>query len=349
MTREANFERLLTALQCGTPDYVPLVELGIHQKIKEAYLGRPVNTLQDEIDFALAAGYDYVKLQPVINMNPANIQPKGELISTKTAPDTDRVWASEHDGIIQSMEDFERYIWPKKDDISYTRFEEIAPLLPEGIKVIGQYGDIFTMVWEVMGFENFSMALFTDPAIVEALFDKIGGLIFSMFENMATFNYVGALWYSDDIAYASGMIISPTALRKYLFPWMKKIGDVAKKHNLPLIYHSDGVLWDVFEELIAMGVTAIHPIEPKAMDIIEVKRRVAGKLCVIGNIDLGYTLTRGTPEETAEEVKEKLRTVAPGGGYCLGSSNSIPDYVKPENFRAMVDTCKQFGKYPINI
>ena len=60
MTREANFERLLTALRCGTPDYVPLVELGIHQKIKDAYLGRPVNTLQDEIDFALAAGYDYV-------------------------------------------------------------------------------------------------------------------------------------------------------------------------------------------------------------------------------------------------------------------------------------------------
>jgi uroporphyrinogen decarboxylase len=96
-------------------------------------------------------------------------------------------------------------------------------------------------------------------------------------------------------------------------------------------------------------VNAIHPIEPKAMDILEVKKRYGGKLCVIGNIDLGYTLTRGSPEETESEVKEKLRTVAPGGGYCLGSSNSIPEYVKPENFRAMVETTKKYGKYPISL
>ena len=83
------------------------------------------------------------------------------------------------------------------------------------------------------------------------------------------------------------------------------------------------------------------------MDIVKVKERVKGKLCVIGNVDLGYTLTRGTPEETAAEVKEKLGLLAPGGGYCLGSSNSVPDYVKAENYRAMVETTKAFGKYPI--
>jgi uroporphyrinogen decarboxylase len=83
------------------------------------------------------------------------------------------------------------------------------------------------------------------------------------------------------------------------------------------------------------------------MDIVKVKEQVKGKLCVIGNVDLGYTLTRGTPEETAEEVKEKIRLLAPGGGYCLGSSNSVPDYVKVENYRAMVETTKDFGKYPI--
>lgn len=349
MTCTANFSRLLTALRCGEPDYVPLVELGIHPSIKSAFLGRPITCLMDEIDFAAAAGYDYVKLQPIINMNPANIKPKGEAASHKTAPSTDRVWASEHDGIIQSMEDFERYIWPKIEDISYSRFEQIAPLLPEGMKVIGQYGDIFTLVWEMMGFENFSMALFMDTALVEALFETIGSLIFSMYENMAEIDCVGALWFSDDIAYASGLMISPDALRQYLFPWIKKMGDVARAHDLPFMYHSDGVLWDVFDDLIAAGVNAIHPIEPKAMDILEVKKRVAGKLCVIGNIDLAYTLTRGTPEETAEEVKTRIRQIAPGGGYCLGSSNSVPEYVKPENFRAMVETCKTIGKYPINI
>ena len=347
MIRKPDFRRLETALWCKEPDFVPLVELGIAKSIKENYLGRPVVSLQDEIDFSAKAGYDFIKLQPIIDMNPGKIQPRSVRLTTKTAEGADRVWASEHEGIITGWEDFDSYLWPRKEDISYERFDKIRPLLPEGMKVIGQYGDIFTMAWGMMGFENFSMALYMEPEIVKALFNKIGELLLSMYENMVTFDFVGALWYSDDIAYASGLLISPEALRAYFFPWLKKIGDIAKKYHLPFLYHSDGVLWDVFDDIIDSGVNAIHPIEPKAMDIREVKRKYQGKLCVIGNIDLGYTLTRGTPEETAREVKDKIRTLAPGGGYCLGSSNSIPEYVKPENFRAMVDTTKQFGAYPI--
>jgi len=48
-------------------------------------------------------------------------------------------------------------------------------------------------------------------------------------------------------------------------------------------------------------------------------------------------------------VKERIRELAPGGGYGVAASNSIPDYVKPENFSAMVEAVKKYGKYPINI
>jgi uroporphyrinogen decarboxylase len=81
------------------------------------------------------------------------------------------------------------------------------------------------------------------------------------------------------------------------------------------------------------------------MDILEVKRRYAGRLCVMGNIDLGYTLTCGTPAEVATEVRTKLHDLAPGGGYCLGSSNSVPDYVPIKNYRAMVETALELGRY----
>lgn len=348
MKRNPDFNQLKTALLCGEPKYVPLVELGIAKKIKEAYLGRPVETLKDEIDFSVEAGYDYIKLQPIINMDPGNIRNKSSL-TTKIPGDQDRVWAVEHEGIIGNRGDFDRYIWPKKEDISYERFEQIKSLLPDGMKVIGQYGDIFTMAWGMMGFENFSLMLYMDPDLVGVLIEKIGELVLSMFETMVNFDCVNALWYSDDIAYATGLMISPDALRTYFFPWLEKIGTIAREHNLPFIYHSDGLLWDVFDDIIKANVNAIHPIEPKAMDILEVKKKFKNKLCVIGNIDLGYTLTRGTPEETAQEVMEKINAVGPGGGYCLGSSNSIPEYVKPENYRAMVDTAKKYGNYPINI
>jgi len=85
------------------------------------------------------------------------------------------------------------------------------------------------------------------------------------------------------------------------------------------------------------------------MDIVEVKRRYAGRLCVIGNIDLGYTLTRGTPAEVEAEVRERIRTLAPGGGYCVSSSNSVTEYVPLENYKAMLAATLRYGTYPIRI
>jgi uroporphyrinogen decarboxylase len=80
---------------------------------------------------------------------------------------------------------------------------------------------------------------------------------------------------------------------------------------------------------------------------VELKRTVGHRIALCGNIDLAYTLTRGTPEEVDAEVKERIRHVAPGGGYVLGSANSVPEYVPIENFNAMRAACLKYGRYPI--
>jgi len=197
------------------------------------------------------------------------------------------------------------------------------------------------MTWEMMGFETFSINLFENPELVEMLNNKVGELVYSMFENMAPHPNVDALWYSDDIAYTNGLLVSPMVLDQFFFPWLKKIGDLAKKHNKPLIYHTDGILYDVFDKIIDCGVDAIHPIEPKAMEIAEVKERYGDKLCVIGNIDVDL-LARGTVEEVKNQIKINVEKVGMNGGYCIGSGNSIPEYVKYENYIAMLEMVKEY-------
>jgi len=39
---------------------------------------------------------------------------------------------------------------------------------------------------------------------------------------------VDVLWYSDDIAYNSGLLVSPRLLQQYFFPWLRMIGDLAR-------------------------------------------------------------------------------------------------------------------------
>ena len=60
-------------------------------------------------------------------------------------------------------------------------------------------------------------------------------------------------------------------------------------------------------------------------------------------------MSYATVEEVVEETKQAIIKGAPGGGYILSSSNSIHASVKPENYMAMLDTLKKFGRYPISL
>ncbi|MFQ5628964.1 MAG: uroporphyrinogen decarboxylase family protein [bacterium] len=336
-----DIEQLNRTLMKEKAAYIPLAELGIHPVIKQKFLHRSIVTLQDEIAFWHQAGYDYIKLQPGADFHPTASGLDGKATFNDDGT-ISRKWATAGKGVITNFDEFERFAFPEKSTIDYSRFERIGPLLPEGMGVIGQYGDIFTLVWELMGFEEFSLALFMNPALIRAMFDKIGGLIFSMFEYFAQNDRVDILWYSDDIAFAGGLLISPDALRQYFFPWLNKIGELAKTYDKPFIYHTDGVLFEVFDDIIACGVNAIHPIEPKAMDIVEVKERIGDRLALIGNIDVDL-LARGTQDEVRRQVIKNIEDVGQDGGYCVGSGNSVPEYVKFENYLAMIRTVKEIS------
>lgn len=335
-----DINEFISALRRSNRKYIPLAELGVHPLIKAKILGFPLAGDHGEVRFAQAMGYDYVKLQPIADFNPAA---KGGNDNVMENPDRTvvRKWAKEGEGLITSEEEYESYQFPMTSDFDYSRFEKITGFLPEGMGVVGQYGDIFTMTWEMMGFETFSFALYENPELVLQLNTTLGELVLSMFEYMAQSPAVDVLWYSDDIAYTNGLLVSPDVLDEYFFPWLKKIGALAKRYNKPLIYHTDGILYDVMERILDCGVDALHPIEPKAMDIGEVKQRYGDRLCLVGNIDVDL-LSRGTEEEVRAMVRQTTEKAGGNGGYCAGSGNSVPEYVRVENYLAMVDEAKKF-------
>jgi uroporphyrinogen decarboxylase len=62
------------------------------------------------------------------------------------------------------------------------------------------------------------------------------------------------------------------------------------------------------DRILDCGVNALHPIEPKSMDIKEVKERYGNKLCLMGNVDVDL-LSRGTPEEIRNYVRKNIEEV----------------------------------------
>lgn len=347
---DPDFSRLEAALRREEADRVPFFEPDIAVPIQEWFLGREMNTAADDVEFYIRAGYDCVPVvapffAPRLMRHASGGGPK------LNNDDQERAWITESEGIIKTVKDVENFPWPKAEEINLSSFNEIAELLPPKMKILGCLvpGTIFGNASQAMGLENFSYALYDNPKVVEALFEVIGQTFHKIVKRVVKMPKLGAVLLADDLAHAAGTLVSPKVYRKFVFPWYKKIGEVLDGAGIPFIHHSDGTTINVLDDLADCGIIAIHPIEPLAMDIVEVKKKYGDRFCIFGNIDLEYTLTRGTVEDVENLVKKRIKELGPGGGWGLSASNSVPDYVKPENYRAMIEAGKKYGKYPISL
>lgn len=360
MSMQPDFTRLHTALMCGIPDRVPTAELKCEDFIKEAFLGRPLPSIsadprgyiEADIEFHWNAGYDFIRVAPTLAYTEHWVATR-HAYAAGSPEERQRKWAMAHEGIIRTEDDFERFPWPDPAEATYDWIEIASDITPPEMQLATSLkgGGIFERAWMLMGFEAFSFALLEDPDLVARLIDRTGEIYYEFLRRAFEHDRVRFVWLGDDLAYYTGTMVSPEFLRKRLFPWYARIADLCRSCNPPraFVFHSDGNLWQVIDDLVACGIHALHPIEPKAMDIVEAKRHLAGRVCIIGNIDLGYTLTRGTPQEVREEVRSRIRDCAPGGGYVVSSSNSVTEYVPIDNYRAMLAAVEEFGKYPIQV
>ncbi|MGI6567480.1 MAG: uroporphyrinogen decarboxylase family protein [Limnochordia bacterium] len=323
---EPDFERIRKALTLqGKSDRPPLGEFLIAKSVKEAIIDRPLVSADDEIDFWIKAGYDYIHVRPHYRFD-AVTHEDGDI---------------EGVGVLQTWQDLRKKEWPWRtevDNVDYSLLEAVSKRLPQDMKIIMSTGDIFTRAWTHMGYTHFCISLFEQPDLVAELMREQGEAIYEVNRRAVELagENIGAIWYTDDIAFNTGLLVQPEFLREHLFPWMKKIAALAQELNVPFLYHTDGNLWEVFDDFVEIGVNAIHPLEPKSMDAEEVKAKRGHQFCLIGNIDVDL-LSRGTPEQVRQLVRDRIEKLGYDGGYCVGSSNTIPDYVNPLNYAAMIE------------
>ena len=336
-----DFRRFHTAItRKGLPDRVPNAEVGIDIEVMEAFLGYPITDIKTYASFWEKAGYDYALLQvrgqPIYDSTQIKIAEHVHTTYMSTTVSTDGVLG------IQDEKMFYEYPWIGPQDVYYRDVDMIKDCLPYGMKLIVNHGPQFQSLFRIMGIEALSIASIENPELITAIAKKVGELSLNIVENLLQREWVGGIWYGDDLGYTQGLIVSPDFLRKYVFPYYKRIGDLCKRHQKLFILHSDGKLLEILNDLIQCGFQAVHPNEPSSVDIADLKREWGDRLAFLGNIDMGL-LIRGTPGEVSQAAKRLIETVAPGGGFALGSGNSVAKYVPLANYKAMIDTVLNFG------
>ena len=121
-----------------------------------------------------------------------------------------------------------------------------------------------------------------------------------------------------------------------------------KRAGIKVIFHSDGNVMEILDDMIESGIDGLNPIEPIAgMDIAYLKKKYYKKLILVGNLDCSQILPLGTKEEVIEATKKCIRDASKGGGHFIGSSSEITPSTPLENILAFYRTIHEYGRYPI--
>lgn len=243
------------------------------------------------------------------------------------------------DGVIKTPDDLDKMVFA---DIG-----EVAEMCEEFLEHKGDFAAcamVFLGIdpcWHSMGFENFSLNLALDPEFVGEVLGRICDWYARCMEEVCKLDF-DFIWAADDIAHHQNPFFSPKTYREVLLPHTRK---VAEKITKPWIYHSDGNLMPIMDDLLSQGMNAIHPLEPGSMNLEQIKQRYGSRITLVGNIDLAH-LEKGTEQDVEKDVQEAIRLLGPGYRYMLCSSNSITPNVKPQNLTAMLKALKKYGMYP---
>ncbi|MEI7615372.1 MAG: uroporphyrinogen decarboxylase family protein [Actinomycetota bacterium] len=250
------------------------------------------------------------------------------------------------DGPIRTLKDAEQYIPPDPHRQGRYDFMEKAIKEHGGKKaVILHLNDVFSIPSRLMPFNEFLMKLIDEPEVIRTLV-RMSVDINLEFAKEAKKRGIKIVYTGDDFAYNSGPIVSPGQFRDIFSPELKRVINGYKELGLLVIKHTDGNIMPIIDMIIESGFDCIDPIDPIAgMSLQRIKSEYGSKICIKGNVDCSSTLSFKGTAETIEETKKCLDIGMPGGGYILSSSNSIHSAVKPENYRAMLETLKQFGQY----
>lgn len=350
-----DYEAFLRCLRReGTPSRVHLAELFLDPEMKWAVVERfgldegldradPHFAERLEIRIQRHLGYDYVTAK-IDNFDWMLKQcTVADTVADKQRRHGGRQWMEEHCGPITSWEEFEKYPWPDPAQFRTDTIEWYCRNLPEDMCLVAGSHCVFEITSWTMGFETLCIALYEQPDLVDAVFERVGSIFHEGIKLLCQFERIEVLFGGDDMGFKTGTMIPPEVLVEKSLPWHKKNARVAHEHGKLYVLHSCGDLSAIMDVLIEdVGIDGKHSFEDVIESVTEAKRRYGDRIALLGGIDVDL-LARKSEAEVRRRVREVLEVCQPRGGYCLGTGNTACNYIPLDNFLAMIDEGRRWA------
>jgi len=146
-------------------------------------------------------------------------------------------------------------------------------------------------------------------------------------------------------------LLSPARFDDLVVPYEAPLVEEIHRLGAMVYVHCHGYLAAVLERFAAMGVDVLHPVEAPPMGdvtLAEAKRRVGGRICLAGNVQIGDIMTRERAE-VAALVAQAIRVGKPGGRFILTlTATPFERVLSPrtlDNLTALVEVAHELGGY----
>ena len=350
-------DRFLCALNGGKPDRVPIFDFLFSQSIFEQTIGRKPEAYnaRDAVECTQAMGLDGVWVpfggfsghKPRFLTENVYVDEWG----TTYKKDLTIAWPIDApiDYPIKSRVDLEAYAPPDPTAPGrLTPLKEANEFAQGEIAILGGVQGPLTTAWLILGPEAIMLSLYDDPEFLERVFEISNGFFIEAGKRMIGAGLVDAIIVSEDLGHSSSPFFSLGHFRQHLRPYLDEMLSVFVEEGVPILLHSCGNINVFLDDLVEMGISGLHPMQRTAhMDLADIKREYGHRICLVGNIDSSVTLPYGSEEDVKREVLEALSVAGPGGGYILASDHSLHDGIPMRNIWRMVETAREYGRYPL--
>ncbi len=201
-------------------------------------------------------------------------------------------------------------------------------------------GDLWERATFMRGMENLLYDIVDNPRFVRSLLRGIADYVLAMMQTLLTRFEFECIALSDDYGTQRGMLMSPDTWRSFIKPLLEEIYALGKKHNRHVFHHTCGHVVPIVPDLIEIGLDILHPIQPEAMDIFQLKREYGRDVTFCGGLRTQDLLPYGTPAEVRAEVEMLKATMGRGGGYILEPGITIQADVPLENILALIEAAR---------
>ena len=210
--------------------------------------------------------------------------------------------------------------------------------------ILGLFGGNLLEAGEFLyGMDRFLYMLAAEPREVHRFLDRLVEVHLANLERFLSGvgGSIDIIVFGDDLGMQTGPLISPAMYREFFKPRHARMWGRAKElAPVKVKLHCCGGVRPLLPDLIEAGLDAMNPVQTSCagMEPAELKREFGRDLAFWGGgCDTQTVLPQATPEQVREHVRERVRILAPGGGFVFQQVHNLLAFVPPENVVAMLD------------